>query len=333
MKVSIFTNGDNKIGLGHIIRCLALYQAFELATDEIQIIVSCDRKSSVMVKKLNHRILNWVKYRNKFTQLLKNTDIAVIDSITLDKSFYEQVSRTVKLPVFIDDLNRIEYPRCVLINRTLFAEDLNYPNNGDISYLLGHKYLPLTKAFWFVPQKRIRKRIEHILVTFGGSDLRNVTPKILKMMEKYFPKIRKTVVVGRAFNNIEEIENSQDRNTSILYYPTGEILKNIMLDSDLAISAGGQTLYELARVGVPTISVKIADNQEFNINGWKKVDFIEEAGLWNNPGLEDNIVRLIEKMENPDIRLRKMRIGRRFIDGRGSKRIVDFVVKKYKIVQ
>ncbi len=38
-------------------------------------------------------------------------------------------------------------------------------------------------------------------------------------------------------------------------------MKNLMINNDLAISAGGNTLYELCACGIPTIAIIIADNQ------------------------------------------------------------------------
>ena len=51
---------------------------------------------------------------------------------------------------------------------------------------------------------------------------------------------------------------------------------------DLAISASGQTLYELACIGVPTIAIGIIDNQKNNIKNWINQGFIEYAGCWND---------------------------------------------------
>ena len=58
---------------------------------------------------------------------------------------------------------------------------------------------------------------------------------------------------------------------------------------DLAVSAAGQTLYELAQMGVPTIAIQVADNQKDNIEGWLKAGFIHFAGEWDDAKLVENL--------------------------------------------
>ncbi len=50
-------------------------------------------------------------------------------------------------------------------------------------------------------------------------------------------------------------------------------MKNAMIKCDIAISAAGQTLFELARIGVPTYAVQVAENQTLNMLSWKKCNF------------------------------------------------------------
>ncbi|MBI3380323.1 UDP-2,4-diacetamido-2,4,6-trideoxy-beta-L-altropyranose hydrolase [Candidatus Gottesmanbacteria bacterium] len=332
MKIAIFTEGNNRLGLGHIIRCIALYQAFEDKKADLAMYANCDHESAKIIKRYNHRIIDWVVRKEESRKIISKSDIVVIDSVKAPLQFYQYVSSLVKIPVYIDDTLRLPYPRSILINRTLYAQKFKINKRRDSFYLLGSQFLPLTKAFWYIPRKTIRKKIGHILITFGGSDLRNMTSKILKSLSVSYPDIRKTVVVGRAFNNIKQIEDVQDRYTSILYYPTGEILKNMFLDADIVISAGGQTLYELARIGAPTISITIVNNQENNISGWKQARFIEHAGSWNDKNILTRLNSLISKMDSYNLRLEKSRIGRKLVDGKGSKRIVEFVLKKYSIL-
>jgi spore coat polysaccharide biosynthesis predicted glycosyltransferase SpsG len=115
------------------------------------------------------------------------------------------------------------------------------------------------------------------MVTFGGDDAKNMTPKILKFLCNNYPNLKKNIIIGKAFKNIDKIKKESDKNTKLIYYPNAEEIKEIMLESDMAISAGGQTLYELARVGVPTVGVCIADNQLGSIKEWEKSSFLEYA--------------------------------------------------------
>ena len=233
----------------------------------------------------------------------------------------------MKIPVYIDDSKRLNYPKGIVVNSSIYAEELSYPQNDGITYLLGAKYTPLRKEFWEVSKKKIKKEVKSVMVTFGGNDMRNMTTRILKLLIEEFPELKKNVVIGKGFKNIREIENLKDNNTKLFYYPDAETMKNIMLESDIAISAAGQTLYELARIGVPTITIGITENQMNNIYGWKKVGFIEYSAWWNYKFIKNKINICLEKITCFKLRKETSRKGKLYVDGKGNKRIIDYLLR------
>jgi spore coat polysaccharide biosynthesis predicted glycosyltransferase SpsG len=203
---------------------------------------------------------------------------------------------------------------------------LNYPQKDKQIYLLGTKYIPLRKEFWDVPEKEIKKELKSIMITFGGDDMRNMTPSVLKFFVEMYPDLEKKVVIGKGFQNINEILQVVDRNTEVFYFPDAQKMKEIMLTSDLAVSAGGQTLYELARVGTPTIAIAVADNQMRNVKGWEEVGFIKYVGWWQDSDLFKKLEIFVEEFKNLEERKKSSSVGRKFVDGKGSRRVVEFVL-------
>jgi spore coat polysaccharide biosynthesis predicted glycosyltransferase SpsG len=104
-------------------------------------------------------------------------------------------------------------------------------------------------------------------------------------------------------------------------------MKQVMLDSDIAISAGGQTLYELARVGVPTIAVAVADNQLENVRKLGKVGFTQSLGGWKEESLLRELAVKVEILKNLKVRKSIYSLGRKLVDGRGSLRIINHLMK------
>ena len=246
-------------------------------------------------------------------------------------SFYKTLSDLSRIPVYIDDTKRLDYPKGVVVNGTIYAEELNYPKKHDITYLLGSKYIPIRKEFWNIPDKAINESLQTIMITFGGDDARNMTPRIITMLNGNYPELNKKVIIGKAFTNTEQIQAFKDKTTEFIYYPDAEGMKKVMLESDIAISAAGQTLYELARLGVPTIAVAVADNQINNVRGWQKAGFIEYAGWWEDMLILENMKTSLEKLTNNNLRLDKYHIGKMFVDGKGAIRIIDEIMKKNEI--
>jgi len=182
MKVCIITEGSSFTGFGHVTRCISLYQAFEEKGIKPLFIVNGDNTVKDFIKNINHEIFNWLNEENKLFNLISNADVGIIDSYLADYTLYGNISKSFRIPVYIDDNKRIDYPGGIVINGTIHSEDLHYPERKDVTYLLGSKYIPLRKEFWDVPEKEIKETIKNVMITFGGDDSRNMTPKELSVL-------------------------------------------------------------------------------------------------------------------------------------------------------
>jgi len=323
-KVFIVTEGSKKIGFGHITRCSGLYEAFCKMGIKPMFILNSDESVKSILKQKDYYIFDWLKEESKFLDLIKNADVVIIDSYLADFKIYKKISELVKVSIYIDDDKRMDYPTGIVVNGTVHSKYLNYPELSNVKYLLGTQYIPLRKEFWKVPEKEINNKIETIMLTFGGDDLRDMTPKVLEMLEKEFPTVLKKIIIGKGFKNIKEIEKLNSNETELIYFPEASGMIDTMLKADLTISAGGQTLYELARLGVPTIAIGVAPNQINNVNYWQKTKFIDYAGFWNDNNCLKNILEYLKTLENMDLRKEKSNIGRNCVDGLGAMRIAKY---------
>lgn len=321
MKILILTEGGRKRGFGHLARCMAICQSFEERGALPEFVVNGDETVGHLLAGKKHRIFNWVDRAQDALKLARCADIAIIDSYLAGPDFYRKISEITKIPAYIDDNNRIDYPRGVLINWAIYADEIVNPKKKDIAYLLGVKYAPLRREFREVPPKRINKTIKTVMVTFGGSDDKDLLPGISKLLIDRYRGFRKNVVIGKACRNVDRIEKLKDSKTRLVYSPGPGEMKELMLSSDLAISSGGQTLYELARIGVPAIAVKDGDNQSNNIMGLLRSGIISYAGEWYDKRLPDSLVMEIERLKDGSIRLKRSLKARRLVDGQGGRRV------------
>jgi UDP-2,4-diacetamido-2,4,6-trideoxy-beta-L-altropyranose hydrolase len=272
--------------------------------------------------------MNWLENRSELFRLIKGSNMVIIDSYLADIRMYQRIMEKVKVSVYLDDYQRLNYPPGVLVNPAVMKEEaILYPKENKL--LLGSEFFMLRKEFWDIPEKVTREKIENIMVTFGGDDIANATPKVLKMLAEKYPDIKKTVIIGKGFKNTDEIKNSADNNTELVFYPDARKMLEIMLKSDVAVSAAGQTLFELARVGVPTVAVMVAANQTNNIIALDIPGFIDDAGFWISRPATGNIAGLLEKMEVRLYRENKAAIGRKYVDGQGSKRVINYLYENY----
>ena len=331
LKVFILTEGSKNIGFGHITRCLSLYQEFEEYNIHPNFIIHGDDSLTGLLQGTNYELIDWMEIKNIFLGNITGSDIGIIDSYLANNEFYEQFSKSFRIPVYIDDNKRIDYHKGIVVNGNIHALSLNYPTKENVIYRLGTHYTPLRKEFYDVPEKVIHEEVKSILITFGGDDIRDITPKVLKLLTEYYPNSKKNVIIGQGFKNRTEINNVVDKNTTLTLNATGAQMKEFMLECDIAISAGGQTLYELARIGVPNITVVVAQNQLESVIGWQKTGFTEYAGWWEDSNILDRIKNGLDKLKDVNKRIEINRIGKALIDGRGSERIVEFILSRFNM--
>jgi len=312
--VIIFTEAGKNYGYGHLTRCLALAQGFKKRGVESTFYIRGNHDVGKFLSGFIWYSKDWL-----INQIDTQGHIVIIDSYYADEFFCNKIYQTANKVIFFDDYNRINYPGGLVLNSVLNADRLLYSENQSITYLLGSKYHPFRQEFWEAKQKEIKSKVEKILITFGGSDMTNETPQILKMLTLKYPDIKKHVIIGSGFSNIHEIETESDKNTILIYSPNAEQMKTEMQDCDLAISAAGQTTYELARIGTPSLIKKIAENQDCVINSWVEQECFQRFFDIND---------LEEGIENYSFELRMLHSVNaiKMVDGKGIDRVFEKVL-------
>jgi spore coat polysaccharide biosynthesis predicted glycosyltransferase SpsG len=222
--------------------------------------------------------------------------------------------------VAIDDNCRLNYPINCLINGSVYAKILPYQPSRQIRFL-GPEYILLREDFLKEKPNKLSSEIKNILITFGGDDVRHLTLPLLKRLHLNFPKIIKTVILGSGFDNKNEIIRQQNEYIKIIDNPSISTLIKKMKQADCAISAGGQTLNELAFLGIPTIAIKVADNQHNNVSYWSAKGYTINAGNYNNENLFDIVIKAIKKLSSLSERKKRQLMGLKLCDGQGSNRV------------
>jgi len=327
-KFLLFADWNSQSGMGHLSRCLSLAQA--LNKNGVALIIVTDNPiplNFLECRNIKSKIYNWYKVESLF-KIAKKDTACIVDSYLAKPETYSYLYQNTKLLVSIDDNKRIDYPGGILINSNIYAKCLGYQQKNEIHLLLGSLYIPLKKVFWLRKNKVIRNKVNSILITTGGNDDENCIPPILHLLSEKFPRINKYILVTRNFSNLTEINKLSDQKTYVFQDAPAHKIRELMYQSDLAISGGGQTIYELANVGLPTIAIQQANNQKRNIQSWKKLGFIEYVGKASNPKTLNNINSAIIKLNSKRLRQQRCRIGRRLIDGRGAERVAEIIHEK-----
>lgn len=308
MKVCIIAHGSEMSGMGHIMRCMALAQALQMNGAKL-VFISKWQKGRTLLHKNGfeiarfrcseaHPVNHGFSYGDDkelheeieaVESILKNNEIDAIDLIIVDtynvsNNYFDMLKKYSRKVCYIDDLNAFDYNVDIVLNGTAGAYGLKYPKSNKLM-LTGLEYLLIRNEFWDIPKREINREVQNVLITTGGSDPLDMTEKILECLyssRETDENISFHVVIGAGFQNIETLKNEWSKQENIKLYDSPERISQIMLKCDLAITAGGSTLYELGICQVPTIVFAYAENQIFHINWLVRKGLIEYIGNVNS---------------------------------------------------
>jgi len=322
MRTLIFTEGGSQIGLGHIARCSSLYDELEARGIDVEFIIHGDIGHFDIIKSYKYKVVNWLSFE-LLNNYIKESDYCIVDSYLASEDLYQIISNRAKKSLFIDDNGRINYPNGIVVNPSLNTRAVKYPTRDTNCYLLGSKYVILREPFIQINRDSIRPQVEEVLIIMGGSDVHNLTPTILNLLSSKYPSIIFNVVIGNSFKNIDEIKQHSLNNIKYYESVSAEEMKTIMLKSDLAITAAGQTIHELIATQTPFIPIKVAENQNNNVAALKESNLVESVIEYDDPLLKEKILSEYQKMNEFNTRKELSNKYKKVIDGLGSKRIID----------
>ncbi len=331
--LSIITEGGKKYGFGHITRCLSIEKQFQQYNFQSNFIINGDESIGPFLKTSAYVIYNWIEKQDELLTQISDSSLILIDSMQISNQQILEI-QNLEIPViFIDDEKRRNIlDSGFVIDWTILSEQKDHfvPKKKNVHYLLGSQYTPLREGFSIAESNIIKEDINSILITFGGSDVRNLTPSILKSSVAHFPNVKKNIVIGAGFTNIDKIRAQADGNTYFILNADSHSMIELMQTNDLAISAGGQTLYELARIGTPTIAILLVENAIDDTLGWEKVGSIINIGWWDNERLLENLTSAIYELGDKKIRQGMQNKAKSYINPNGAEILVKEIIEKLK---
>lgn len=320
MQTYFLTEGGKNSGFGHIARCAALSQALEEAGIKTRFLVDADKTAVNFLKTLNIEIEADSGWKNRLPGIAGS--LVIVDSYTADGNIYTALKKN-NLVVAIDDYNRINYEADVVICPAVYGEALPYEKKRGTLYLAGKDYVILRKDFRSVPDKKINKEVNAILLTPGGGETNNFIISLLRQLQESGKEIH-LVTSG----NTAVYDTGIKKLHTYSSIPGSELLK-LMLYCDLGITGGGQTTYESARAGLPSIGICMARNQVMNLESLEESGFLLCAGWFNEDSIFDNIKEHLQLLSSAGERKERSKTGKKLIDGQGAKRIADILLTKY----
>jgi spore coat polysaccharide biosynthesis predicted glycosyltransferase SpsG len=134
------------------------------------------------------------------------------------------------------------------------------------------------------------------------------------------------VVLGKGFKNKEKLKDFSKKYANVVLKENVKYMSKIMLECDVAISAGGGTLYELCSCGTPTIAFIVAENQEKLVDKLSRLKYIKSIG-WYDEITKNKLISVFNKLcRDKDARKDMSSRGQFLVDGLGGSRITKEII-------
>lgn len=335
-------DANSQIGMGHAMRCITIakklhekgLKCYFLGSDNVTGQIIEENGLQFECLDTNYRDLTEEEALDISGRMRKrNSRVLIVDSYYAQEKYFTCLRQKREILVVCFWYFEREIPVDILINYNVNYNRLFYEktySGKDIKLLLGSDYVPLREEFGQTNYV-VKQQVNTILLMTGGTDTFNFIGQFLEYVKEsaMFHGVRFICVSGNYNPNFEKIRKIQDTWDKVQIIEKSENVSELMKQSDLVLSAGGTTMYELCAIGVPTILFSFADNQisEATYMGKEKIMVyagdIREKDFWEK--LMDQLVAMFS-----DVKMRK-RISenmRRVIDGKGTNRIVENILSE-----
>lgn len=262
----------------------------------------------------------------------KPIDWCITDHYGIDAEWHGILRQRARHIMVIDDIANRKHDCDVLLDQNLYdnAEERykeRVPAHSRLA--LGPEYALLRPEFRIARErlgdKLIRKgSIRRIMVFFGGSDPSNETAKAVKALQMLnHPDIEADIIVGVANPRREEIENICAESPNIHFHCQVPNMSDFMTHADLALGAGGSTTWERCCLGLPALTIIIAENQAEMTETATRRALQWNLG-WNAHVSPSSIAEAIEKCARlPNEMELYSRNGYETVDGLGARRMAS----------
>jgi UDP-2,4-diacetamido-2,4,6-trideoxy-beta-L-altropyranose hydrolase len=263
------------IATGHVMRCLALAQAWQDAggnvvfamaesTPAIEARLRLEGMEIVQV----HASPNSIEDVRTVSALANDRQATwvIVDGYRFDSEYQRNLKDAGLKLLFIDDLGQCKhYSADILLNQNVHASESLYAScEAYTRLLLGPSFAMLRRDFipWGKWHRKITPNGRKVLVTMGGSDPDNVTAVVLDALrEVSIDGIEVVAVLGGSNPHIDFLERFTSKSPPVRFLRDAANMPELMAWADIGVSAAGSTCAEMCLLGLPAILIDLAENQ------------------------------------------------------------------------
>lgn len=334
----IRADASEEIGTGHVMRMIALAQAWRRRGGKTQFL-SCKCPDGIckrikeagfdqeMIAASPGSTLDLNALLDRLGE--HNSTVVVLDNYHFDSHYQSKVREAARKLLVVDDYAHLErYDADIVLNHNPHGSELGLADKiGDAALLSGTTFALIREEFLKIkknadPSCNSAVNSLKVLVTLGGSDPVNCTTRVVEALKRYSAEIDSIkVVIGAAYASEAALKKVAAHHPCEI-----EILRNarympeLMEWADFAVAAGGSTCWEFSLLNVPVALLIVANNQR------QIVDELTSRGAaislgWHESATVDSISAGLAPLLDPNARIELSRKIGYMVDGRGADRV------------
>jgi len=275
----IRTHGGQRIGLGHLMRCLSIAKGLArfAQTTSFEVAWIVNGEVIPLLEREGFRASASERFSAEEEALFseKKPDCILFDAYGAGNPYLAFLKSKAETVIVIDDNNDQYASQAVdvIINGNIHAERLAYSESfPHAQRWVGPAFLAMKEEYW-ESEESDTPEPGSVMVTVGGADPLRLMERFARALEPY--PHRKTLIIGPAFEESEmgRLKESYTQGYELVFSPRS--LKPFIHRSEVVLTASGSTVYEVLRLKRAPLLFELAENQR------QIARVFEEAGIQN----------------------------------------------------
>jgi len=322
-RVILRADGNSQIGLGHVVRSLALAA---MLREEFECVFAIQAPSEELQSQIRQVCEGLIiltrcettaeRYIHELDAYLSAAEIVVLDGYTFGTSYQQSIKSKGAQLVCIDDTHAYKFVADVVVNPAGGVSEVDYLKAsytklcaGSSYALLRHSFLAASNLPRNLPQDSLR-----ILLNLGGADPQNLTLTLAKELRAADKAVPIEVVTGSAYRHQVELQAwlHQQQHVCLHQNLNAEQMCDLMQSCALAVTSASGVAYEYAAVGGALFVLQTAENQSALYN------FLTESGVARK---YQHLYQVLHPESFPTYFVEQVAVQRRYFDGKSGERL------------
>ena len=338
MKILVRVDAYPDIALGHLNRCVNLGISLRECGHSVTFLSYNDSATQEILSRtgFEYKLIPFKinDKQNKHEELSQlevlsdSIDLLLVDSYNVDKGYFDFLNKCFPVIVYLDDLG-LDFNVDLVINPSCKVTESDYKAKR---VLCGMQYVILGGEYRVGRVMALNTKKCSILVTMGGIDHYDLSSRVIPILEKISLEIEVNIVIGPYYENTKSIKTAakKSRLTINMFENVSNIIP-IILESDIALTAGGFTTYELAAMSTPSVGLALWENQYNNIECLSNQDALIPLYYSKGEGFDKELSKALSSLINDENLVMSMsKNARNAVDGNGANRISQEITKCYE---